>query len=438
MAKLVTFSAVSFLPVVLISCKNGRDEAEKRLKRIIQEMEVEFDGDKSQVEAKSVTKKQIKITKTNTWIHIVNLNLSVKSDNTTLQVKVELIYHNIPQIKVTRIFEIAGFKSTGTVTPPPVPTPPPSGKSSIVWGHWNVLNLSDGGEEYKHRAIAQIINGEKFDLIGLTEIRSTEGAERVLDLLKEINSSNFNIIHSELLKGSYASPGQAEYVSIIYNSDKLKTLPFENGKTGFSYTETFDPEEPLNESNGGKGEYVRPPFGVKFAALDHNKNQVEDFTFIFDHFDSPGGKGGEGSKNGTGLQELAEARQLKNVFKKYDEIDGTNSDLFFGGDTNIKFKKQDFAFNMTNEFKFLFEEIEENKTSLGMKPEVYSNTYDKLIAKTNLKTESGMIHKLWSINNEQINTWKALFKKWKISFPTEETWPRTVSDHCAVSSKIIY
>ena len=319
----------------------------------------------------------------------------------------------------TRKYKISGFKKESEI---------------LRWGHWNICNLGNLPKHQVHaNLIANWLASYNVDVMGLTEVESMQGLEEIVKKLNEFKKTKkFKHITSKRLKGSYAGYNQAEYTSIIYNSAKLEVKDFTNGKKGFSYQEKF------KSKWRDDCEYVRPPFG----ALFEHKNSSRKFTFVFNHFDGPGinPKINEVSSGfgGNGSQEIAEAMQLRKVLDKFDELDGDNENIFFGGDTNIKLgnqRKGAFGDIEQKGYKSLFKDEEKYKSSLGTNFNVYSQPYDKLFAKTKFQTIGSYIYKLWDIEKD-----KELLNKCKdlgLSYDSSPyKWRAQISDHCPVYSDL--
>lgn len=319
----------------------------------------------------------------------------------------------------TRKYKISGFKKESEI---------------LRWGHWNICNLGNLPKHQVHaNLIANWLASYNVDVMGLTEVESMQGLEEIVNKLNEFKKTKkFKYITSKRLKGVYAGKNQAEYTSIIYDSEKLEVKDFTNGQKGFSYQEKF-------KSNWRDDcEYVRPPFG----ALFEHKNSSRKFTFVFNHFDGPGinPKINEVSSGfgGNGSQEIAEAMQLRKVLDKFDELDGDNENIFFGGDTNIKLgnqRKGAFGDIEQKGYKSLFKDEEKYKSSLGTNFNVYSQPYDKLFAKTKFQTIGSYIYKLWDIEKD-----KELLNKCKdlgLSYDSSPyKWRAQISDHCPVYSDL--
>ncbi|NQZ65858.1 MAG: endonuclease/exonuclease/phosphatase family protein [Mycoplasmatales bacterium] len=291
----------------------------------------------------------------------------------------------------------------------------------IRMGVWNVLNYNTDLNEtdlkvkYKTKSLAKIILDAKEDLLGLTEI---EGRDSLKALVAELNhqsgSSFYKYIRSQE-SGSFndgtlvGSSGQYEYYGFIYNSTKVKPIPFEaTTEVGAIYT---NPKMDNELISGEKTGYVRPPFGVKF--MDNNNH---DFTVAVGHFDSPGNGKEKGNileqsyKLGQGTQEVWEATHLTDVAKYFDSIDGKNDDMIIMGDTNIKMDmKKDSASPFNPLIKMGFKSLSDptldaNKTSLGTSKTDdqyhYANPYDRIFVKSDM-LDSNMEQKRYEILNPE-------------------------------------
>lgn len=130
--------------------------------------------------------------------------------------------------------------------------------------------------------------------------------------------------------------------------------------------------------------YVRPPVGVEFS---FKNDETKKFVSTYSHFDSPGVSKTEKAwsvDKTQGEQEVSEAKNIVNVldyFKQYFN----NENIFFMGDTNIKYKNQNAAFNETylnqQGYNFLFEDDKNYSTSLSSTFNNFANPYDKIIYK---------------------------------------------------------
>ncbi|PWC08895.1 nuclease [Mycoplasmopsis arginini] len=330
-------------------------------------------------------------------------------------------------------------------TPAPQPDTPETGtedqtaqqneETKIKWGHWNILNFTgDRHKQYKKtKRIALLANEEKFDVLGLTEVDKEEGVKTLVDELNQLNSSNFySYVISKKLKGEKFGKFAVEHIAVIYNNQKMEAEAFDNKGIGYSYTQKFTDE--FGDTNA---QYSRPPYGVKFK---YKLKPETKLTFVFAHFDGPGvsksnEKIGEQSYRGLGSFEYREAKQLANVLDYFDSIDGEQSNIFFGGDTNIKLRKQDLAFStMENKYKSVFSDIEEHNTSLAKRKNNYSQPYDKMFYKTNYQLVSFEKFDLYKVKTDE--KVKALLKKHNVGLEAKEK-ASTISDHTYISAEFL-
>lgn len=254
--------------------------------------------------------------------------------------------------------------------------------------------------------------------------------------MNQLNSSNFySYVISKKLKGEKFGNAAAEHIAVIYNNQKMEAEAFDNKEIGYSYTQRF-----TDEFGDDNAQYSRPPYGVKFK---YKLKPETKLTFVFAHFDGPGvqksnKKIGEKSYKGLGSFEYREAKQLATVLDYFDSIDGKQSNIFFGGDTNIKFGKQDLAFStMENKYKSVFSDTEEYKTSLGRKNNNYSEPYDKMFYKTNYQLVSFEKFDLYKVRTDE--KIKALFEKHNVEVKAREkiNTASTLSDHTYISAEFL-
>ncbi|MCV3753307.1 hypothetical protein OF364_00545 [Mycoplasma enhydrae] len=309
-------------------------------------------------------------------------------------------------------------------------------KHTLKWGHWNVLKFTGDKtkQEAKTKRLALLTFLEKFDILGLTEVGHEFGVQEMTKYLNlyDGSSNKYSYVISKKLKGDKFNPSSAEHVAIIYNTQKVAPEAFDNGEIGYSWQKTFD--DGIKEKDA---QYSRPPYGVKFK---YNLKPAKKMTFVFSHFDGPGVKKGEGTykETGIGIYEYRESKKLVDVLDYFDSIDGQQSNIFFGGDTNIKKGKQKIAFeSMGNRYKFIFEDRDEHKTSLSTKPGKYSQPYDKLIYKTEFKISNPFIFDIWKTITDSYYIQK--FEEQGIAIPkgTKISKPSVLSDHTYLGSEIV-
>ncbi|AXE60752.1 hypothetical protein DA803_01460 [[Mycoplasma] phocae] len=268
-------------------------------------------------------------------------------------------------------------------------------------GHWNILNYGSTESSDKNgpkvRAIAELIYKSKQDVVGLTEINYNRGEDvkNIVDVLNSINSNNSfkYLIQPTKDANPTSSNATKEQVAIIYNYKRIKEKNFTNGKNIQSYGTT-------QKFQGTS--YKRPLFAAYFETIEGSK----PFVSIFGHLDSPAvGKNStekaDKTYKGQGAQEVAEASEIANAFKYYEEL-SNNASIIFGGDTNIKtennrlFNSENFIKNNIENYYGEMSIFEDKKTttkakkyefyetSLGTNEKNgYANAYDKLLFKEN-------------------------------------------------------
>lgn len=335
-----------------------------------------------------------------------------------------------------QVFEITGFKVA---------------KSKIRIGMWNILNLYETSEEYKKYGLASVIEHLNLDVIGLIENKTKASAQKFCEYLKKFTGNNNweliasdNTIHNPKLA---PTSKQHECPAFIYKKDKIAIEKFINGKEWLGYdNSTFV----VNEENNNLG-YVRPPMGVKFKTLGPIQN---NFTFVIDHLDSPGAaKSGESKSSllsKQGAQEADEAYNLKNLMDWFDQQDGDNDDLIFMGDTNIKLGNQATAFSeilKDQYYKALLTDSKQHKSSLSNSTwGKYSEPYDKIFTRTNLKYENANLFPLYDIFKDNILKDYQTIEEWKTYVDTirKKTYDKdlkyifhAISDHSPIYFDLI-
>ncbi|WP_027333021.1 endonuclease/exonuclease/phosphatase family protein [Mycoplasmopsis gallinarum] len=337
--------------------------------------------------------------------------------------------------------------------------------NKIRIGLWNVLNFSLTNTNrnwvaLKTKAISALINYLQIDVQGLVEV---DNEEAVIELVRQLNELNENAKWDYLISKDdegginvrNQNRGQHEKVAILFKRTKVRPQKFKNNKVGTSYNnENY--EQKWSNFNIG---YVRPPYGAKFES---NGINVEDFTVVFNHFDSPDNntKFGEGQRENSvklenarlkqGGQELDEAYNLVNLMTWYDDLDEDNDDLIFSGDTNIKTGNEEVAFDSIKKkgFKSLIPDIPENNTSLNTNWG-YANAYDKIFYSGNKRTENANFFPLYNYFKEiakpiieNINTfeeWVELAKSVNKNYKSESSYIRSlISDHSPVYFDFVY
>ncbi|WP_341494887.1 MnuA family membrane nuclease [Mesomycoplasma ovipneumoniae] len=270
---------------------------------------------------------------------------------------------------------------------------------SIRVGFWNIKKYTNKinkkqSNNAKTFAIANVINSTGSDAVGLAEIITTgDGA----DIVKELEKLDPSAGWKQITTNKYGKKHQEEKYTFLYKSSLLETINFEEKSNPYLIQDGIQLQK-----------WSRPVAAVKFKTKTNIKN---DFTLAIGHFDSPGqyrGTNNDRKENkdreapGQGDQEANEARDLANVLAKIDEKDGPNNEIIFMGDTNILAKNTEKLFETTlKSYKLLLDKDE--KTTLSSKNfGEYSNSYDKIFYKGDLKTKNAQKFNLYSIFDNKI------------------------------------
>ncbi|ENY69201.1 Hypothetical protein, predicted membrane nuclease [Metamycoplasma auris 15026] len=321
------------------------------------------------------------------------------------------------------------------------PSNPPTdnislGNGEFKLGHWNILKFTgNDNQKDKTKRIALLSEKEKFDILGLTEVKNPNGVKNIVDEMNKLSPSNmYSYIVSNKEKGSMFNRGSDEAVAIIYNKHKFEPIEFSNGSKGYSYKEIFT--DFLDNENA---EYARPPYGVQFR---YKLKPDKKMTFVFDHFDGPGAKDdlGENMLNGMGTFEYREAKHLEKVLEYFKNISDKEASIFFGGDTNIPLGKEKLAFDWlkrnggSSGYEAVFDDAHRHRSSLGRKGENYTNPYDKIFYKSNFALIDKQVFDLYKVVKDQ--EIRKLFRKHNVEIKdTKDIWkPGVLSDHTYISA----
>ncbi|MDO6856967.1 hypothetical protein Q4504_00595 [Mesomycoplasma ovipneumoniae] len=268
-------------------------------------------------------------------------------------------------------------------------------------GFWNVKDYtnkinksSKKANSAKTYALASVINSSGSDVVGLAEITTTgDGA----DIVKELDELNHSAGWKQITTDEYGKENQQEKYTFLYKSSLLEMINFEVNSN------------PYLIQDGTKLKWTRPVVAVKFKTKTNIKN---NFTLAIGHFDAQGKyNGGRNKKRKEeadseapkqGQQEADEARDLTNVLKEIDEKDGLNNEIIFMGDTNILTENTEKLFESTLKSYRLLLDKDEKTTLSSKKFGEYSNSYDKIFYKGDLKTKNAQKYDLYSIFENKI------------------------------------
>ncbi|WP_029608547.1 MnuA family membrane nuclease [Mycoplasma simbae] len=342
--------------------------------------------------------------------------------------------------------------------PKPPSEPTPLAKATVRLASWNVLNFSSklfNESLPKAQAIVSIIYTQGYDVVGLTEVEDTGVAERLAQMLNELEKANkTNNVWKAISSPQYVPQGpyisvSEKHASFIYKQNIVAPMVLSDGKAGRLY----DNSGYENRFGGAANVYQKAPFAVRFKVNIPGYQRV-NFTYMVAHFDGPGvGKNsGEVSYNGGGSHEYNEAWNIKNVFQWAKRITGGDDDLIFQGDTNIKVGKQSAAFGWATEYGAVLPlaDNKANSTSLSKKTiGAYSQPYDKIVHKSNMNFENAKIYKLYDfVTDPSIFQYAKIssYEQWAAYHNQHSTKARSkeynyvydgVSDHSPISYDLI-
>ncbi|MDW2929680.1 MnuA family membrane nuclease [Mesomycoplasma ovipneumoniae] len=264
---------------------------------------------------------------------------------------------------------------------------------SIRVGFWNIkkyTNKTTKPNSAKTYALATVINSSGSDVVGLAEITSTGDGT---DIVNELEKLNPDAGWKQMTTSKYGKTNQEEKYTFLYKSSLLEMINFEVNSNPYLIQEGVNLKE-----------WARPVAAVKFQTKTNIKN---DFTLAVGHFDAPGpykkrNEKADSKASKQGEQEANEARDLVNVLAQIDEKDGLNNEIIFMGDTNIYGKNTEQLFKSTLESYQLLLDKDEKTTLSSKNFGEYSNSYDKIFYKGDLKTKNAQKYDLFPIFEKNI------------------------------------
>ncbi|MHA0315061.1 endonuclease/exonuclease/phosphatase family protein [Mesomycoplasma ovipneumoniae] len=264
---------------------------------------------------------------------------------------------------------------------------------SIRVGFWNIkkyTNKTTKPNSAKTYALATVINSSGSDVVGLAEITSTGDGT---DIVNELEKLNPHAGWKQMTTSKYGKTNQEEKYTFLYKSSLLEMINFEVNSNPYLIQEGVNLKE-----------WARPVAAVKFQTKTNIKN---DFTLAVGHFDAPGpykkrNEKADSKASKQGEQEANEARDLVNVLAQIDEKDGLNNEIIFMGDTNIYGKNTEQLFKSTLESYQLLLDKDEKTTLSSKNFGEYSNSYDKIFYKGDLKTKNAQKYDLFPIFEKNI------------------------------------
>jgi endonuclease/exonuclease/phosphatase family metal-dependent hydrolase len=212
-------------------------------------------------------------------------------------------------------------------------------------GVFNTLRLGRSKNK-DYIALAKAI--EKQDVIGIVEVMTREGIEKLVMALEEITGERYDY---HLTPYSVGKSGYKEYYGYVWKSEKVTFLK----SVGF-----YEDKEKL---------YMRPPYGADFKIGNF------DFTFVLTHIIY-------GKKES---HRRAEVFKLDEVYDYFQNLDPEENDIIIGGDFNLSTRDEAFELLLQHEDKIINTISPDIKTTIGTKG--FANAYDNIFISTKYTKE---------------------------------------------------
>lgn len=200
---------------------------------------------------------------------------------------------------------------------------------------FNILRLGVNKKNYQE--VAKILNN--FDIIGLEEVFSENGVQKVVDELEKISDMNWSYHISPYPVGTKK---YKEYYAFIYKADKVTFIK----SRGFYKDKNND--------------FIREPYGADF------KINNMDFTFVVIHSIY-------GDKKSL---RVAEASSLNKVYDYFQNLDKKENDIIIGGDFNLSVRDKGFKNLLSHKDEIIYCISPNLKTTIGTKG--FANQYDNI------------------------------------------------------------
>lgn len=200
---------------------------------------------------------------------------------------------------------------------------------------FNVLKLGESPKDFE--TIAKTMN--HFDLVGLEEVITPEGLERLIKSLNKYTNYTWDYHISPFPVGTRK---YKEYYAYVWKKDKVKFLASE----GF-----YPDKEKL---------FIREPYGASFQIGNF------DFTLVLQH--AVYGK--------SETERRAEAFHLIKVYRYFQDRDRKENDILIGGDFNLSAFDEAFSPLYEDKDQIIYGIDPNIKTTIGMKK--MANSYDNI------------------------------------------------------------
>lgn len=200
---------------------------------------------------------------------------------------------------------------------------------------FNVLKLGESPKDFE--TMAKTI--EHFDLVGLEEVITPEGLERLVKSLNKYTNHTWDYHISPFPVGTRK---YKEYYAYVWKKDSVTFLSSE----GF-----YPDREKL---------FIREPYGANFQIGKF------DFTFVLQH--AVYGK--------SETERRAEAFQLVKVYRYFQDRNKKENDILIGGDFNLSAFDEAFSSLYEDKDQIIYGVDPRIKTTIGMKK--MANSYDNI------------------------------------------------------------
>lgn len=200
---------------------------------------------------------------------------------------------------------------------------------------FNTLKLGESPKDFE--SIAKSLN--YFDLVGLEEVITPEGLERLVKSLNKYTNSQWDYHISPFSVGTRK---YKEYYAYIWKKDKVQFLA----------SEGFYPD--IDKK------FIREPYGASFQIGNF------DFTFVLQH--AIYGK--------RETERRAEAFELVKVYRYFQDRDKRENDILLGGDFNLSAFDEAFAPLYEDKDQVIFGVDPRIKTTIGIHR--MANSYDNI------------------------------------------------------------
>lgn len=200
---------------------------------------------------------------------------------------------------------------------------------------FNILKLGESPKDFL--TISQTL--DHFDLVGLEEVITPEGLER---LVRELNKNTNSKWDYHISPFPVGTKKYKEYYAYVWKKDRVSFLA----------SEGFYPDQDKK--------FIREPYGASFQIGNF------DFSFILQH--AVYGK--------SETERRAEAFELVKVYRYFQGRDKKEKDILLGGDFNLSAFDESFSSLYEDPDQIIHAVDPRIKTTIGMHK--MANSYDNI------------------------------------------------------------